>query len=39
MFNNRADYMLAGRFDSQITEDMQVAKRLLVKAKRERPWC
>jgi hypothetical protein len=37
-FNNGADFVLAGMFDFQIEEDVQLAKEALANVKRERPW-
>jgi len=37
-FNNGADFVLAGMFDWQVAEDVQIAKRALGNLKRTRPW-
>lgn len=37
-FNNGADFILAGMFDWQITEDVRIAKAALAEVKRTRPW-
>jgi len=38
-FNNGADFVLAGMFDWQIAEDVQIAKSVLEVVRRHRPWC
>ena len=37
-FNGGADFVLAGMFDFQIAEDVQIAKEALTNARRTRPW-
>jgi hypothetical protein len=38
-FKNGADFILAGMFDFEIADDVQIAKRVLAKIKdRPRPW-
>jgi phosphoribosyl-dephospho-CoA transferase len=37
-FDNGADHILAGMFDFEIADDVQIAKETLANAKRERPW-
>ncbi|MBM3887910.1 MAG: hypothetical protein FJ388_02165 [Verrucomicrobia bacterium] len=37
-FNAGADFILAGMFDWQIAEDVQIAKHSLANVKRARPW-
>ena len=37
-FNAGADFVLAGMFDFQVEEDVQIAKEALARAKRSRPW-
>jgi hypothetical protein len=38
-FQNGADFVLAGMFDWQIAEDVNLAKEALAGIKRPRPWC
>jgi hypothetical protein len=37
-FDNGADFVCAGMFDFQVTEDVMIAKDVLSKANRQRPW-
>jgi hypothetical protein len=37
-FNSGADFVLAGMFDFQIAEDVQIAREAIANAKRTRPW-
>ena len=37
-FDNGADFVLAGMFDFQITEDVEITKQALAKVNRTRPW-
>ncbi len=37
-YNSGADFVLAGMFDWQIAEDVQIARESLVNLKRSRPW-
>jgi hypothetical protein len=37
-FNSGADFVLAGMFDFQIADDVQIAKEALANVKRSRPW-
>ncbi len=37
-FNSGADFVLAGMFDWQVAEDVQIAKESMAGAKRIRPW-
>ena len=37
-FEHGADFVLAGIFDFQIAEDAQIAREVLAKVNRERPW-
>lgn len=37
-FNNGADFVLAGMFDFEIAQDVQIASRVLANVKRSRPW-
>jgi hypothetical protein len=38
-FDSGADFVLAGMFDWQVAEDVQIAKRALAGTSRSRPWC
>jgi hypothetical protein len=38
VFNNGADHMLVGMFDWEIAPDVEIAKKAIAEAKRERPW-
>jgi len=37
-FEHGADFVLAGMFDFEIAEDVQIAQRLIGRVKRKRPW-
>ena len=37
-FDNGADFICAGMFDFQVTEDVMIAKDVLSKTNRQRPW-
>jgi len=37
-FSNGADFAMVGMFDFQIAKDAEIAKRVLAKVKRKRPW-
>jgi hypothetical protein len=39
VFNGGADHLLAGMFDFEIAEDVEVARQAIAGAKRKRPWC
>jgi len=39
VFNGGADHVLAGMFDFEIAEDVEVARQAVAGAKRQRPWC
>ena len=38
VFDNGADHALAGMFDFEIAEDVRIAKAVLGKVNRSRPW-
>ncbi len=38
VFDNGADHVLAGMFDFEIAEDVDIAKKVLAGVKRTRPW-
>lgn len=38
VFDNGADHMLVGMFDWEIAPDVEIAKKAIAEAKRERPW-
>jgi hypothetical protein len=38
VFNNGADFMLAGMFDFEIAEDVMIANAALKQTERKRPW-
>jgi len=38
VFDNGADFSLAGMFDFEIAEDVAIARKVLAKANRTRPW-
>ncbi len=38
VFNNGADHILAGMFDFEIEQDVQIARKAVESATRERPW-
>ncbi len=38
IFNNGADFAMVGMFDFQIAKDARIAKKVLAKVKRKRPW-
>ena len=37
-FEHGADFILAGIFDFQVAEDAQIAREVLAKVNRARPW-
>lgn len=38
IFNNGADFAMVGMFDFQIDKDARIARKVLAKVKRKRPW-
>ncbi|MCD6304183.1 MAG: hypothetical protein J7M21_04395, partial [Planctomycetes bacterium] len=37
-FNGGADFIFAGMFDFQIAQDVKIARQVLAKVRRRRPW-